>query len=869
MTDVRHILACGYYGFANAGDEAILAALLTDIRALYPGALVTVLSGHPSTTKAEYGVESVHWQDVAQMIFEAEKADLMVLGGGGLYQDHQGFDVPAVLTTHHGNIGYYAGFTLLAGLTETPLSIYGVGVGPLASPDAQRFTRLSFGRASSATVRDEGSLQLLESIGVESANVLVSADPAWSLDPAPEGTAASILDLEHAVTGGTATIGVAVRPWGDNEWVSDLASALDRLIDELDARVIFLPFQESPYSHENDANAALEVSRRMDRIERTSIVRGGYLPSERLALLQATDLTIGMRLHSAIFALRTGRPTVALAYDPKVTATMEQVGLGDQVVDLGNLTTDRIVTSSKRALDRGGPDPATIDIIRKQAGRNLEALRGPFPLPEVDAETTAAYTELAFTRIRAQADMEAEFDELREDHRMLEIAHDQSIRDRETLEQQKDTIIHSRAFRLVDSYWRARESIRATARKASRKAPASLRPTLERVAGPDPSAEDAPTPGGDLTLRRQIEDQLARVLDEHPDVPGIVVYPPSIGWKVSLFQRPQQMALAFARLGYLVFYGIDHINNEGVMGLHWAAPRIYLTAIPWGMTDLLEMIRDPISVSYVYNFAFTKHLKDPRVIFEHIDELEVFTAAHRLDDLEDWYDEAIIGADVVAGSARDLVSKVSDARPGAVLCPNGVDYRHFAEYAEGEPPEDIADITGGEKPIVGYYGALAEWVDYPLIRKSALELSDFEFVFIGPDYDGSINAHTEVFGLPNVRWLGVKDYSELPAYLHYFDVATIPFVVNEVTHSVSPIKLFEYMAGGRPVVTPNLRECAHYGAVQVGTDADDYVAKLRHAALELRRDPEHLALLKRTARANTWEIRVGTLIDALAHTGRL
>jgi len=211
---------------------------------------------------------------------------------------------------------------------------------------------------------------------------------------------------------------------------------------------------------------------------------------------------------------------------------------------------------------------------------------------------------------------------------------------------------------------------------------------------------------------------------------------------------------------------------------------------------------------------------------------------------------------------------VRQSRPDAFLCPNGVEYRHFADFTEGEPPEDIADIAGGDRPIIGYYGALAEWVDYPLIAKSATELSDFEFVFIGPDYDGSIKEHGEVFELPNVRWLGVKEYGELPDYLHHFDVATIPFVVNEVTHSVSPIKLFEYMAGGRPVVTPNLRECAHYEAVQVAVDADDYVEKLRHAALELRHDQGHQALLRRTARANTWEVRVGTIIDALARTGR-
>jgi hypothetical protein len=270
-------------------------------------------------------------------------------------------------------------------------------------------------------------------------------------------------------------------------------------------------------------------------------------------------------------------------------------------------------------------------------------------------------------------------------------------------------------------------------------------------------------------------------------------------------------------------------------------------------------------VSYVYNFAWTRHLKDPAVVFEHIDELEVFTAAHRIEDLRGWYEEAVREAELVVGTAYDLVDKVKEVRPDAIICPNGVDYRHFANFEPGPPPEDIADIAGGDRPIVGYYGAIAEWVDFELIAHAADALPEFEFVFIGPEYDASVKQHLHVFDRPNVRWLGVKDYAELPAYLHAFDIATIPFLVNEVTHAVSPLKLFEYFAGERPVVTPALRECARYEAVQVAQDADDYVEKLRLAA-RLRHDPEHLALLRRTARANTWEMRAGTLVDALARS---
>jgi glycosyltransferase involved in cell wall biosynthesis len=237
-----------------------------------------------------------------------------------------------------------------------------------------------------------------------------------------------------------------------------------------------------------------------------------------------------------------------------------------------------------------------------------------------------------------------------------------------------------------------------------------------------------------------------------------------------------------------------------------------------------------------------------------------------METLTAWYEDAISEAEVVAASALDLHAQLLVRRPDAVLCPNGVDYRHFAGFGSPELPEAMGPALAAGNPVIGYYGALAEWIDYELLLHAATALPDHSFVFIGPDYDGSMK-EASVFSLPNVWWLGVRKYEDLPAYLHHFDVATIPFKVNEVTHSVSPIKLFEYMAGGRPVVTTALRECARYPAVLVAEDAGDWVAKLGDAE-KLRLDPEHQALLRRAARANTWDQRVGTLIEAAARAAR-
>ncbi len=881
---VRRILVCGYYGFANTGDEAILAVLLGDLQGTNPGATIVVMAGSPEAVIGEHGVDSFHWQDVVRLAEEAERADVMVLGGGGLFQDHSGFDPDDILTTRHGTIGYYAGFALLAGMTSTPLIIYGVGVGPLSSADGRRYTRLAFARASAATVRDDTSLALLSDIGVDTSRVRVTADPVWTLEPASVGIADQILHLERIHQTGLCTIAVAVRPWGAGEWAAELAAALDRLVCLRDADILFVPFQQSPNRHENDALAALEVARRMERIDRSSILRGDYTPAERMAIIGSCDLTIGMRLHSVVFAANVGVPVMALSYDRKVEVAMQQLGLGSQVVDLSVLSADVIVETATHAKAAAG---ATISRLRANAESNRACLVDVPPPPSADQETIGAYGYLTVGRVHNQrARLETEMSKLRsevsslgselaslhDEHRGLEIAHRQVQIQRDETERRSQAILDSRTVRLASRLWRLHASLRSWRRALAETVAAAPESMPDAIGAPivadDRSKGSASTDqstrrprGGDPVVRRRIEAQLRRVLEEHADVAGIVVYPPSIGWNVTLFQRPQQMALAFARLGYLVFYGLDDSSPESDVGLQLVSPRIYLTKLPLGEIDLLELIPQPIAVSYIYNFGWTKQLKDPRVIFEHIDELEVFEAAYEIGMLRNWFEEAITGADLVAASARTLLGKMRERRPDAVLCPNGVDYGFFSDFSRDAPPADIAELMG--RPIIGYYGAIAEWLDFTLIRTTAAALPDCELVFIGPLYGDSMSAHLEVFDLPNVHWLGAKAYRDLPAYLRAFDVATIPFVVNEVTDAVSPVKLFEYMAGGRPVVTPRLQECTRYEAVLVSTDQNDYIAKLRKA-MDLRHDPEHQALLRRIARANTWDIRAGTLIDALA-----
>ena len=218
-------------------------------------------------------------------------------------------------------------------------------------------------------------------------------------------------------------------------------------------------------------------------------------------------------------------------------------------------------------------------------------------------------------------------------------------------------------------------------------------------------------------------------------------------------------------------------------------------------------IPKPLTLTYAYNFRFIRHLRDPITVFEHIDELEVFTATHPMDTSSSGTRMRSSNADIVVASAHDLLSTVRKRRPDAFLCQNGVDFDHFS----GRRPDRSRrpDLADGPDRSIGYYGALAEWLDYRIARPCRPGSSpNFDFVFIGPNYDQSMDGQP-VFPRPNVHWLGPKDYDDLPDYLQDFIVATIPFVLNDVTHAVSPVKLHEYLAAGKPVVTTAIARVLH------------------------------------------------------------
>ena len=351
---------------------------------------------------------------------------------------------------------------------------------------------------------------------------------------------------------------------------------------------------------------------------------------------------------------------------------------------------------------------------------------------------------------------------------------------------------------------------------------------------------------------------LDQVLDQNRGHKGIVVYPPFIDWSW-MRQRPHQLMAQFAEAGYLSLFCSPRKRTDSFEGFSRVAERLYLCE----SVDLVRRIPNPILlVGWTGHWETIKQFRSPLVIYDYLDNLSVSSRGgvpdrHKLE----LHRKLVTRSEIVLATASQLYDEVRQLRPDAIFCPNGVDYDHFRLSAPPLVPADIADLVGAGRPIIGYYGALARWFDYDLVAHAAEARGDCEFLLIGPDFDGSLAA-SHIARLPNVHWLGEKKYEDLPAYLYYFNVATIPFLINDITKATSPVKLFEYMAGGKPIVATDMPECGKYSCVMVARDADEYTAMLDEAIHRGKLDG-YRQELDREAHDNTWQRRAKQIIERL------
>jgi glycosyltransferase involved in cell wall biosynthesis len=268
--------------------------------------------------------------------------------------------------------------------------------------------------------------------------------------------------------------------------------------------------------------------------------------------------------------------------------------------------------------------------------------------------------------------------------------------------------------------------------------------------------------------------------------------------------------------------------------------------------------RDPVTLTFVPNSVdVVGSLRERLVVYYCVDEYSQFTGADRTAVL-DMERKLMEKADLVVVSASRLYETKRACNPNTVLITHGVDVDHFrtACLEETSVPEEAATLQG---PVIGFYGLIEDWVDLDVIRHMATARPNWSFLVIG-------EVKTDTSGVRNLRNVylpGRRTYQTLPGYCKKFDIAVLPFVVNELTLASNPLKVREYLAAGLPVVATPLPEVQKLGdLIHPATTPEEFLAQCDALLAAGRRGPDLAA--SRHMDAESWDGKVEVLSEYIA-----
>jgi len=336
-------------------------------------------------------------------------------------------------------------------------------------------------------------------------------------------------------------------------------------------------------------------------------------------------------------------------------------------------------------------------------------------------------------------------------------------------------------------------------------------------------------------------------------------------------QRSQHFVNLLSELyGYRIFYISPHLVKgtsytsryikENIIEIHFSYHKdawIYTEDLLSDIENLKKQlhkifidysIKENVAIvafpTWFYLVNYMKNIFSTKVIFDVLDKFSHFSNVHP--DTESFVNSMINIADYVICSSEYLYNEIIEKTPNVELIRNAAEFEHFNNLQ----PNNL--LVKYKKPIIGYFGAIAEWFDFDLVEYIASNRRDWNIVLIGRIYSN------EVYKLEkyeNIHFLGEVDYKDLPLYLYHFDVCLIPFRVNELTKSTNPVKLYEYLSAGKPVVSTRLPELEIYkDYIYLADTKEEFLIRIEEA---LREDDETIKRKRiELAKENDWISRV-------------
>lgn len=362
----------------------------------------------------------------------------------------------------------------------------------------------------------------------------------------------------------------------------------------------------------------------------------------------------------------------------------------------------------------------------------------------------------------------------------------------------------------------------------------------------------------------EVLNHFGRIRNEYIKNKKVVVFPPTVDWNY-MTQRPQQLAKAFVEKDYAVIYctfcaqedSVDfyEITEDGILILNQAF-LVYMNHLIAAEETLYFCI-------WPTNLHYAETIPHTSMVYDIIDDICLLQGdPERLKSL---HLESMQKADLITVSANLLKDKIPEQFAAkTALLPNGVSDNFIMQAKQAMAQDQFDNINlrdAPEQKVVGYVGAIAEWMDFGLIEELLSAFPEVKFVFVGPLFSGGNYIKTILPEHSNLVLIPEKKHYELPAIIAQFDVCIIPFLLNKITHAVSPVKLFEYAAFGKPIVTTAMRECKSYPVVSIARDHAEFLSIIKRELY--KNDGSINASIVNLAHDNTWIKRVDHIVTSL------
>ncbi len=373
--------------------------------------------------------------------------------------------------------------------------------------------------------------------------------------------------------------------------------------------------------------------------------------------------------------------------------------------------------------------------------------------------------------------------------------------------------------------------------------------------------------------KRKYKNEISKLLSGKYD--RIILWRSSFGFDVPLYQRPQHISKQLSEKNCLVLYEVTTMTDK-VKTFKKQFNNLYLfnfnnISLNKILMKELKKITKPkyvqlystdwkLSVENIENYINNGF----KFIYEYIDDLspELAGTKELPVNIVNKYNYVMDNGDTYIVVTADLLKEDVINKRGnknLIFSSNGVDYKFFKKISKIKLEPEFTNIINNGKINICYYGALAKWFDYDLVKKIA-KTDKYNVILFGIKYDEAYE--TNMNDEKNIYFMGPKPYNILKNYADMCDILIIPFLINDITKATSPVKIFEYMALNKPIVTTDMNECRKYKSVLIGKNHKEFLNKLEEA-YQLKNDKKYIKLLDKEAQDNDWNKKAQSIIDGI------